>query len=298
MKKTIALTVLLSTCAFAAERSVNDIMFLPKAGIVYGDSSLNYVKYTNRVSDGSSMVKTYTKGPVLQQLVGYSPVDNFTVAAAMGYVDTKSKTTGSRATTTQGLQDFNILSRLRLLDSDNRFDLLAQATFSPEDSRVEGDGDQNAYSGGHAIALGAEFGAKKSGTQWSLRALLGYKTEVTEIDKSILGTGDEIKIKSDPHATLDFAANLQTQLSESFFIRNFAEVIFEQEYDQKRTSDRFTILDSKVKRAGTTQYQVGAEFHYLASQDLVLKAGPTAVLGGNGVNTVIMIYNIGARYQF
>lgn len=273
----------LSTAAFAASNSsVNDLQYLPNAGTLFGDTSFNYLKYSDREFDGTNDVKFSTKGFLIRQTAGYALRDNFSLALNLGYQNTKSESTGTDDHETSGLNDVELFAKYRLIDTENRLDILGQVTISPGDSEVDDD-EGNAYSGGHKVSVGADYGMKKANYQWSLRALYTYHLKATTEDKVL----DE-KIKDDAHSSLALQAQLLSQLGEKCFIRTFAGVDFEQEYDDNNDSTTM----------GNTRYNLGGEYQHLMSQDLYLRAGFTTVISGNGYNSVVPVYHIGAGYQF
>lgn len=287
MKKILVLSVLaLSTASFAASNSaVNDLQYLPDAGTVFGDTSFNYVKFTDTEFDGTNDIRSTLKGYILRQQIGYSLLNNFSLTLDLGYTDTKSEATGFDTTKSSGLNDIGMLGKYRVIDTENRLDLLANVTVSPGDSETKSNGDSNSFTGGHQAAVGAEYGAKKSSHQWSVRALYTYLFESTVKDKSSTPTDT---YKDDAHSQLDFGANLLTQLSETSYIKTSASVQFEQEYED----------DDNNETMGSTNYILGAEYQHLMSKDLYLRGGFQSAIGGNGYNSVVMLYTLGAGYQF
>lgn len=287
MKKFIALSALaVSSLTFAANNSaINDLQYLPDAGTAFGTTDFNSIKYSNRFFDGTIIAKNEVKGFQVAQTFGYALMNNFSLAVGLSYQDTETKTTGERTTNTTGLGDIEILGRYRLIDTGNRLDLLGKISVSPGDAEVDKDGDENGYTGGHAVALGAEYGAKKASHQWSVSGLYTRNLKATTEDKS---GGAKTKFKDDAHGQLTFQANLLTQLSESSYIKTFAAVDFTEEYDDNQ--------DNTV--TGSTMYTLSGEYQYVMTKDVYLHAGAASIIGGNGYNTVVMVYNLGANYQF
>lgn len=287
MKKILALSVLaLSTTSFAASNSaVNDLQYLPDAGTLFGDTSYNYIKFTDSEFDGTNDISQRITGMILRQQIGYSLMNNLSLTLDLGYTDYENKTTGESTSNTRGLNDIGILGKYRLIDSENRLDLLANLTVSPGDAEFKSNGDDNAYTGGHTAAIGAEYGAKKTGHQWSVRALYTYLFETTTKDKTASPTDT---FKDDAHSQLFFGANLLTQLTEASYIKTFASVQFEQEFED----------DDNNETMGSTGYILGGEYQHLMSKDLYLRGGFQSMIGGNGYNSIVMLYTLGAGYQF
>jgi hypothetical protein len=279
-----ATVLALSTTAFAASNSsVNDLQYLPNAKVIFGATALNAIKFSSRDFNGTSTDHTTSNGTLVSQNIGFSLMDNFSLSADLTYQNTKSEINGSNQSKSTGLGDVVLNGRFRVLDSENRLDILGRLAVSPGKHEYDSSGDSNAYSGGHELSVGADYGVKKGTYQWSLSALLNHYFETTTKDKQ-----NDTTYKDDAHNGLSLGANLLTQISESTFIKNFAAVEFTQEYDD----------DDNTTSAGSTNYNLGAEFQHLLNKDLYLKAGFNSYIGGSGYNYIVMLYNVGANYQF
>ena len=289
MKKFIASALLISSTALvAAENSqINDLQYLPDAGTTFGATNLNYYKASDRDFNESTFeVEKYeSEGFNFIQTIGHSVLNNLLVSADIAYSNSQSRSTGSSSSESKGLSDIRFNGRYRLSGPENRLDILGAVTVSPGDSEVDSDGDSNSYSGGHSLAVGAEYGVKRNAFQWSFNGVLTHNLKTTEKDKSGVST---TTYKDDAHNELTLTAQLLTQITDAAYIRNFAAVNFTEEYDDNQ--------DNTMN--GQTYYQVGGEFQYLFSKDLFAKAGATAVMSGNGYNSVVMLYNTGIQYQF
>lgn len=270
--KSIALAsvLALSTAAFgAADTSINDLQYVPNAGTLFGSTQYSHFKYDSGKSNGVS------------QAVGYGLVDNLFLAANVGYSHSDSGSTEFK-----GLSDIGLDARYRLSGSSaNRFDLIGGVTISPDDSKIDED-EGNQYSGGHTVKIGAEYGNKSNERQWSLGAYytqnLESKTEYEDVNETDT---------SDAHGELSFAANLLTRLGEKCFFKTSAGVNFEQKYDVDSDSGDY-------ESAGQTTWNMGGEYQHLLSNDLYVNVGARALLFGSSAASPIMLYNVGANYQF
>ena len=285
MKSFIAPVLLaLSVSAFAASNSsINDLQYLPDQGTVFGSSNVDYLKYSDTFFDGTEMVSASSEGYALSQTLGYSVMNNLFLSAGFTYTDVTSRSSGFSSTTSSGLGDIVVDGRYRLPGDEKRLDLLAKASISPGDDEVKSNGDSNAYSGGHSLSVGVEYGTKKENYQWAVRGLLTRNFEATEDNKD-----DDEEYKTDAHNSLGFQGQLLTKLSETCFVRNFVGVDFTEEYED----------DEDTTYSGATLWNAGAEFQHLLAKDLYLKAGATALMPANGTSAVLMLYNFGANYQF
>jgi hypothetical protein len=285
MKKLALATALtmVSVAQAASNSALYDLQYLPDAGTVFGSTSYSYYKYSNSYFDGTNDVTSRNNGHSVAQIVGYAPVKNLFVQAAAAYSDIKSKTTGESETKSSGFNDFTFTGRYRVLDGAQRFDLVGSFLLSPDDAIFEEDGDMNNYTGGHTLNLGFEYGAKKENHQWSFGASFVRNFEATLDDKD---TND--KTTDDAHNGLNFSAAMLTNFTENFSIKNSLMVMFSEEYED----------DDNGEVSASTNYLAEVKAQYLLSKDLMVVAGPRAVIGGSGYNFTYMIYDLGLNYQF
>ncbi len=271
MKVLLALAVLATsvTAVAASDSSINDLQYLPDAGTLFGNTQYSHLKF----EDG--------KSNTLLQKVGYSLANNLFVDANVSYTHTDSGTSEFK-----GLDDIVFNGRYRLSEaSGNRFDLIGGVSISPDDSKVDGD-EGNSYSGGHALRIGAEYGNKTKERQWSVFAAyvhnLEAKTEYEDADETDT---------DDAHGQLSFGANLLTRIGEHCFIKTFAAVDFEEEYDTDSDSGDY-------ENSGSTIWRLGGEYQHLLSQNLFVSAGATSLIIGSSDSSPIMQYHVGTSYQF
>ncbi len=283
--KFLALALALASLpAFAAQNSsINDLQYVPKAGTLYGDTTLGVLRYSSRDFNGTDEIKTSLTGQILTQRLGYGATEQLFVFGELAYVNTKSKSTGEDETESTGLADVRLNARMRLLDGTERFDLLARVSLSPGDAIEKSNGDSNAYSGGHGLTIGASYGVKTGQSQWAFSGSLTHNLKATTDDKS---AGE--KIKTDAHNELDLEAAYLGSVSENVFLKSSVAVNFVEEYEDS---------DDLVS-TGTTQYKLGQELQWRMSENLLVRGGYEAILGGSGYNYVFMLYSAGVNYQF
>lgn len=282
MKFLVGLSVLaISAASFgAANSSINDLQYLPNAGTAYGITNAGYVK--SSFADGVSTSRT--TGYQIDQTVGYAVLNNLSVQANVNYASSEEKERGVATTESKGISDPTIGARYRLIDADNRLDILAAATISLGDAEVKSNGDSDNRLGGHSFDVGAQYGAKKENYQWAVSAIFTRNLKATIDDKSA-----GAKIKDDAHNGLNFAAELLTKLGEKCFIKTLGGVGFTESYDNNANS---TVSPSTV-------YRLGAEFQHLLSNNVFVKAGfENRTFVSNSINVNVPVYYVGANYQF
>lgn len=269
MKSFIALAVLAtSVSAFAApDSSINDLQYLPDAGTLFGSTSYTHFKY-----DGG-------KQNTFSQRIGWSLSDSLFLDATVAY-------DGGDAGSNEGINDVVVNGRYRLSGSSaNRFDLIGGVSISPGDSEVDSNGESNAYSGGHALRVGAEYGNKTSERQWSFGAFYNYFLEATT---DYEGFG---KDKDEAHGALSFTAQLLTKITDSSYFRTFGAVNFTEKYDTDSDSGDF-------ETPGQTVWQLGGEYQYLLSKDLYVGLEAASAQFGDSSVGPAMLYTARASYQF
>lgn len=287
MMKFVAIMVLfLSSSVFAApDRSINDLQYLPNQGTIFGETKVRYQKFSDTYFDVlGEKIKQRNKIFGYYQAIGYGVLNNFSLRFETYYRDGEFEN-GDNKTKSRGMSDLNFTGRYRLLDGEQRLDVIADIFISPGDGKSKRNGNSNAYSGGNTLGVGMEYGVKKASHQWSLNALYFYNGEKKTKQKEEDGTST---LKYKAHSSFRFTGNLLTKLGEHSYIRNKVSAEFVHEYD----------TNFEYKFPGSSFYVLGSEYQHLLSRDLYLKAGLDAVMHGNGQSSVIMIYHVGANYQF
>lgn len=284
MKKLALATALsmVSVAQAASNSALYDLQYLPEAGTVFGSTTLSAYRFSDTDYD-TTVEKTRQKGNAIAQRVGYSPVNNLFVFAEASYLDNTVEQTGVDDYSMKGFNDFVFGGRYRLIDAGSRLDILGGFTFSPDNFITEKDGDMNNYSGGHSLNLGVEYGVKSDSHQWSVGATFVHYLKATLEDKEF-----NEKTKDDAHNGLNLSASMLTNFSEKFSFKNSIIAMFTEGYEDNGDGETLP----------STNYLLEAKAQYLISKDLMLVAGPRAVLGGSGYNFTYMIYDLGLNYQF
>lgn len=278
MKQVLCFALLLSTSVFAREQTaVNDPQYQPLAGTIFGDTSYNHLKFSDTVNVSGTDVKFGINGNFINQVIGYAPADNFSIFGTFGYSNIESS---------EGLSDIALNAKYRLLNTDYRWDLIGGVSISPEDDETKSNGESNAFTGGHAINIGTEYGHRTTARTWSVFGTLNYNLEKTSKDK----TSTDTKVVEDPYMSLLLGAKLYTPLFGNNGIRTIASVQFDQEYEDDSSPKNTT--------AGSTNYILGAEYQHVLNQNLYLRGGFDSAIAGSGESSVVMLYHLGAGYQF
>ena len=282
--KTLFATCLLATTvssAFAAtDRSIYDIMYLPKADTTYGFSTGSVE--AGKIKDD---VDSDTHGFKLEQTIGHAFTDSFSAEVSANYMRMKTDPDQGDTTTNKGFSDPTVRGRYRVMDIGvHQLDILAGALLSLGDRKYKSDGDSNNVLGGNQYFLGAQFGQKTADYQWSF--LLQYKYhDVTYYDEP-----GSINNKTDGYNSGMFRADLLNRITEKSFVRthafvNVAENNFEPDF---------------FYRSSTQTYEVGAEYQHLCSENFLARAGVDYYMKDidaiDGIHALRV--TVGANYQF
>lgn len=293
MKKFIALAVLATTAAHAADRNIYDIMYLPKAGTTYGftDAALTKGKVESDAGDEDF------DGYAVSQTLGYSFSDRFTVSLALNYASIQGDPEGGEKYDLQkGISDPTAQARFRMMDENMQWDILGGATISLMDQETDvsasGREDNDNLQGGHSLFIGTQIGAKAENFQW---AISGIFTHYLESENKVKTAGNpDVKIKDDAHNELAVRGDILNKLAEKSYLRSFVSVDFIESFKDDQVP--------KNETAPVTAYTVGTQYQHLLSQDVLLKAGidysTVNVSTGQIDDYTIWTYTVGANYQF
>lgn len=293
--------VIASTGAFAQNsRSIYDVMYLPKAGTLYGFSTVSAKMGNSESFNQTTRTKTSTNdltGYAFHQTVGYAVADQLSAAVTMNYThqELEVDTVGSTKDTFKknGVSDPTFDFKFRALDSAFLVDVLAGGTIGLQDSKsATATKDGNNFQGGHSAYVGAEFGRKLEKRQYSFKALVNRHLEST--DKTS-GT----KTKTKEHNSYLLQATGLFNITGNTFVKPHASM-------------RFT--DRHKDNQGTTYFQkstfnLGLELQHALSANLLLRLG--AIYENNESNRsddgtsrieerkdYVATFIAGANYQF
>lgn len=277
----LALVAGASTAYADSSRALYDLMYLPKAGTVYGISQANLLKGRIMDKSGTSAFKIDVDGYTFEQSAGYSLTDMFSLTAKIGYNDISLDNGGSDST---GVTDPNVLGRFRVFDSEFRLDLLASATISLGDSKTKSNGDSDARNGGHDVAGGVQLGHKFTDWQWSTTALLRHYFEATT---DVSGSG---KTKDDAHNELSLMADVLFRVDTAANLKFMTSAILTERYEDNQSSST----------ASSNRYLIGGEYQYLVSNDFLVRGGLSySIIKANHIDqNDLFTFSVGANYQF
>jgi hypothetical protein len=293
----IAGLMLASTVSFAeADRKIYDVMYLPKAGTLFGATEAAYVygQSTQHDKTAGDIADVTVNGYALQQTIGYSITSSLFLSASMSYeiaeADVDLDAGGSDKVKADGESDPSINARYRVWEDTSVFDILAGATISTGDSKVsDEDNKGNIKQGGHSFNLGAQYGHKTSDMQYAFTFLGTHYLEATE------KVGSDPKTDINAHNSYKFQVDTLHNLAEKSFLRSFASLTFVEGFND----------EDSVRAEQQTQIALGTEYQYVLSQDLLLRAGISYLNIENNVYGDVetredfqLQFLAGANYQF
>lgn len=248
---------LLSSSLWAADRSISDLMYLPKAKTFFGVSQLSILRGDFEATYSGTKYKSEYESTRFTQTVGFSVLDNLSVSLQMNYLDFEDQeTTGTKEkSTNKGLSDPRLGAKFRALESNIILDFTSNLLISASD-RVNEDSEINNKAGGHELTLGAEVGQKISSTEWVTFV------NFFRIFESTTQNEDPIQDrKRDAHNAYQVGLALQQKITEAGFIRAFGEVYVKDEVDSNLST-----------LPASTLYTLGVGYRHLISQNLILGA--------------------------
>ncbi len=283
MKRLLVLALVAGASSAYADtsRSLYDLMYLPKAGTVYGISTANLLKGRIMDRSGANAFKIDLDGYTFEQSAGYSLTDAFSLTAKIGYNTIHLDNGGSD---TNGITDPNFQGRFRMIDTEFRLDILASATVSLGDSKEKGNGDTDAKNGGHDVSAGVQLGHKFADWQWSTTALLTHYFEATT---DVSGSG---KTKDDAHNGLSLLADALFRVDTAANLKIMTGAILTERYEDNQSGST----------PSSNRYLVGWEYQYLVSNDILVRGGLTySVIKANHIDqNDLFTFSAGANYQF
>jgi|GEM_PF-5722718 len=261
MKRFIALAILVTTSSsYGASREIYDLMYLPNAGTTYGFSTGQYVS-AERESD--QLGDLDVKGFNLSQTIGHAFSDRLSLEGSIDYTSLQSDPEGGeKFDSSKGISDPSVQLKFRAIDEKFRLDLIGGATVNFMDREVERDGDTNNVQGGHSLFGGAQIGVKADAFQWALGAAIVHNMKATTEFETASG---DVEVEDDANNELLVAGNILHKLTEKSILRWDLSARFTESYEDD--------LNPANETPPQTVYSVGPEYQYMASQDLLLRAG-------------------------
>lgn len=280
MKLLLALAVLsTSAVSFATDRAIYDIMYLPKAGTVYGISEGSFL-------DAKALDPAFGKIDsqiyTFQQSVGLSVTDRLLLSASGNYVKSKTDGTGFESES-KGVSDPTITGRLRLMENSD-LDVIGDVGISTGDEEIEDNGDSNNKQGGNVATLGLQYGNRSADFQW---AVLGSYTRLFEATAKF---DDGTSVENDAHGAFNLRGDLLSRIDEKSVFRSYLLATITDEYED----------ENDVKFSSSNLYTLGGEYQYLLSQNLMVRGGINYLLAkSNSVDqNDAFRFLVGANYQF
>lgn len=252
MKKLLAFALLATTSvSYAASREIYDVMYLPKAGTVFGASQLNIIRGELSTPPSSH---EYLDGYRFTQNVGYSIMDNLSLDVTANYTSIDNTNNGKQ----KGVSDPVIQGKYRFLDSDYRLDVVGGYIVNTENYIEKTNGDSNNTRGGSGYFAGLQVGNKFANWQWSFLAQYDYNSKATNEDKAA-GT----KVKEDAFNSYFFRLD---------GLYKFDEAIFGRAFVSSQLADKHEDNANTTYPSSTTN-QLGAEVQRLVTKDVLVRVG-------------------------
>lgn len=213
----LLLSVLFVGSAFAqtAERELIDLMYLPKAGTIYGETALNFEG--TEYNQNKNELQVTTHNMILSQDVGFSFTDSLSVGVQYeqqlkGEAESDNGATPGGTTTvdTEGTRNPTLKGTFRLMDqasSSHTLDILA--AYSPDLIDLEGSDNDEKFTasyGGATYKVGARWGQKNGTSHWNFAANLKVLGEA----EAKLDSGE--KRKKDSSYDVDVSYNFQENM--------------------------------------------------------------------------------------
>jgi long-subunit fatty acid transport protein len=284
MKKLIAVAVLATTTtlAFAADRAIYDVQYLPNAGTTYGQTQWDWTQMKLEADSGDAD----TDGWTLTQTVGHSFTDRFSLEGSINYTDMTTDPDGGSKTDTTGISDPTLQARYRVMDEAWRWDILGGATIGLGDSKTKSNGDSDNRQGGSDLFLGTQIGQKSENLQWAV--LAQYNSYMKATSK----TSGQPKVKDDAHGQWTLGADLLNKLSEKGYLRSHITGVWTPDYDDNQNGTT----------ASSATWNLGTQYQHMFSQDLLAYGGVNYQMINTASGQIddfnAWILTLGARYQF
>ncbi len=285
MKKFFTIALIAATsAAFASERAIYDIQYLPAAGTTYGFTEMNHESRSIEANRGDLDID----GLRISQTIGHSFTDRLTVNANVNYFEGERDPKGGTKTDEDGLSDLGVNARLRMIDEAIRFDILGGIQYEISESRVESGGDvDNRYlSGGDKANIGVQVGEANEKMQWAVlgRYIHNFKRDID------FPAGD---LKIEANRAVQTRADLLNKIAEKSLIRSHLTIDF-----IERTED----TNGSSFQGAQTNFELGAEYQHLFSQDLLGRVGVDYRMSKYESADLDLdntwIFHVAANYQF
>lgn len=289
------------------KRNIYDLMYLPEAGRIFGESQLGYSNFTQDLSvPAFDIGELQSQSTSFNQMLGYSFHDRFALSVETDYlIHRKSKfdledgvtLTGSTERTAKGLGDPTVSARFRAVDQrDSGFslDLIPEYTFKSGE-----DEEDNNKSGLNSYGLGVQVGKKYNDTQ------LAFTFEFERSDKNETKNSAGEKLEDDASIDYNLSFEYQQRLSDLWL----AEVNVTIGISPEETQENKTTAEKQETESRATT-SIAGSLIYLVNEDFLLTGGialgamsdyevkETGSSATKYENTSIFVSRVAARYQF
>ncbi len=186
--------LLVGSLAQAADRQLVDLMYLPNAGTLYGETAFNFEGSEYNINKAETQVTTHNT--ILSQELGFGLSDALYLGVQYEHqLAGEAKTKGGDSVDTLGARNPTLKATFRVMDQGSAtYNLDVRAAYSPDLFDREGsDNDEEftAARGGAAYKVGARLGQKNGTSHWNFELNLTMLGEAeTKFDSDEKGTQD------------------------------------------------------------------------------------------------------------
>lgn len=176
-----------------ASSALQDLMYFPDSGVLWGDSQLSHISQSSDLVTRTNKVKQSEESKSswsLRQELSFGVLPELEVGIKLGFLfggNIETKTVSTSATTEKkfsGLEDIELNSRFRIFkEGDYGINWDARAAFSPSFGNYQPattSASGNAQRGGHRLTLGTSAGNHVQNFSWKSYLDLMFNLESTE----------------------------------------------------------------------------------------------------------------------
>lgn len=255
------------------EREIYDLMYLPKAGTIFGQTFYSSTAYKSTAKTTVKIAELEVSTVSLTQFAGYSVMDNLAVVLEVDYLLNSTQkldytsivATPDSESESKGLGDPTLQVKYRVLDQkDSKFnlDITPKYTFSTGDSETgTEDDDGNGKQGGSNFGLDVTIGKKYAEAQWT--AFIGYEQSGEANSKD--ATTKE-KSKTSSYGTLIMGGGFQRHMTEKWIFEIEVLLASVGNYKEKTGTEYIKFKDQ-------SSFSLQPSFTYVSNADLAFSLG-------------------------
>ena len=250
------------------ERDIYDLMYLPKAGTIFGQTYYVSSAGTSEIKfNGAKFAETEYSALSLEQIAGYSFSDRLAAAVRVDYalkqtaeVDFKVAADDIKRES-KGLGDPKLEVKYRLLDQTNygiNLDITPSYSFKTGDSELaDNKHDGNNKSGRNSYGLDVTIGKKFTDAQWAVFIAYEQMEKNTAKDQTT-----KEKSKEDAHGETSLGAAFQRHMNEKWIFDIAAIYSLTGEHKDIDEDKTFT------KYPAQASLSINPQITYASSKDL------------------------------